>query len=352
MSEKRIGILVGSEWSWPPAFLREVNRRNAGVSAEMIKLGGTRLDSPCPYDVLVDRMSQEIPYYRLFLRHAALTGAAIINDPLRTGANDRFSDASMVAQMGFRQPRVVALPCHSYPEGIIDDSLRNLQYPIPWDDHIAYLRGFPIILRPVRNNAPQRIAVLESYEDLWQTYNKTGAEPMLLQECRSWDRCVRCLCIGPDRIMPIPYAPGWPWPIRYQEHVPYLTPDEQTLVIESAAWINQALGYTVNQIDFAFREGALYVVDVTNPVPDFDVNILTPYFFDWAVKALADLTIEYALQPRPALHDLLNMRLKERATATMVRRRTLRRGQMPDPGESRNGAPSLAHDEGERPGMR
>ena len=38
---KKIGLIVGREWSFPPAFLDEVNRRDAGVVAEYVQLGGT-----------------------------------------------------------------------------------------------------------------------------------------------------------------------------------------------------------------------------------------------------------------------------------------------------------------------
>jgi len=36
---KKVGLLVGREWSWPPKFIEEVNRRNAGVIADLITLG-------------------------------------------------------------------------------------------------------------------------------------------------------------------------------------------------------------------------------------------------------------------------------------------------------------------------
>jgi hypothetical protein len=31
MSVKKIGLIVGREWSFPPAFIEEVNSRDAGV---------------------------------------------------------------------------------------------------------------------------------------------------------------------------------------------------------------------------------------------------------------------------------------------------------------------------------
>lgn len=52
----RIGLFVGREWSWPPAFLDEVNRRTpeTGVTAEYVKIGGTTMNEPVPYRVIVE----------------------------------------------------------------------------------------------------------------------------------------------------------------------------------------------------------------------------------------------------------------------------------------------------------
>src|SRR5436853_3416915 len=63
----KVGLFVGREWSFPPAFIEEVNNRNEGVVAEFVKIGSTRMDEPCPYAVIIDRISHEVPYYRLYL---------------------------------------------------------------------------------------------------------------------------------------------------------------------------------------------------------------------------------------------------------------------------------------------
>ena len=63
-TEKRIGLIVGREWSFPPAFIKEVNDRNEGVTAELVQLGGTKMDDLTDYAVLIDRISHEVPYYR------------------------------------------------------------------------------------------------------------------------------------------------------------------------------------------------------------------------------------------------------------------------------------------------
>ena len=36
----KIGVIVGREWSWPPAFIEEVNKRDQDIVAEYPELGG------------------------------------------------------------------------------------------------------------------------------------------------------------------------------------------------------------------------------------------------------------------------------------------------------------------------
>ena len=58
----RIGLLVGREYSFPPAFIAKVNELGAahGITAEMVTWGGTKMDEPARYSVIVDRISHEV----------------------------------------------------------------------------------------------------------------------------------------------------------------------------------------------------------------------------------------------------------------------------------------------------
>ena len=86
-SKNRIGVLRGRENSFPDAFIAKVNSMGKGATAEFVHLGGTKLNEPVPYRVIVDRMSHEIPYYRSYyrsyLKNAMLQGAWVLNDPFR-----------------------------------------------------------------------------------------------------------------------------------------------------------------------------------------------------------------------------------------------------------------------------
>src|SRR5437868_7802542 len=140
----KVGLFVGREWSFPPAFIEEVNRRNEGVVAELVKLSGTRMDDPCPYAVIIDRISHEVPYYRIYLKYAVLQGVTVVNNPFMWTADDKFFEAALATKLGVASPKTVVLPNKDYVPGIVHtESLRNLVYPLDWQAIIDYV-GLPV----------------------------------------------------------------------------------------------------------------------------------------------------------------------------------------------------------------
>ncbi len=70
---KKIGILFGMENSFPGALVEHINARNLdGIQAEFVETGAVHLDKESPYSVIVDRISHDIPFYRAYLKHAAI----------------------------------------------------------------------------------------------------------------------------------------------------------------------------------------------------------------------------------------------------------------------------------------
>lgn len=290
-AQKRIGLLLGQEWSFPPAFLEEVNGRDAGVLAEYVELGGTRAGQPLGYDVIVDRISHRVPYYRTVLKHAVLQGAYVINDPFRWSADDKFAQSSLAASLDVPAPRAVALPQKSYARGVVSESLRNLSYPLDWENLAEYV-GLPAILKDIFNGHDRTILRVDTVDALIQAYDETGERCMMLQELIETDHFVHSFCVGHENTLVVRYD-------SVEER--YLVDDEfddenslQNQIGTFAHRLNRALGYDVNSIEFAVRDGVPYAIDLLNPAPEIDINRMTPRHFDWFVQALADYAIDAA----------------------------------------------------------
>jgi hypothetical protein len=297
----KVGLLVGREWSFPPAFIEEVNRRDAGVTAEYVRLAGTRMDEPVPYAVIVDRISHEVPYYRSYLKHAVLQGATVINNPFMWTADDKFFEAGLATRLGVASPKTLALPNKDYVPGIVhDESLRNLVYPLDWGAIVDYI-GMPCILKDAHGGGWKEVYVCHSLDELIEHYNHSGLLTMVVQEFIQWEQFVRCLCLGQEEILPIKYDPR---ERKYHVDHAYLSPELGARVVQDSRKLVRALGYDMNSMEWAIRDGVPYVIDYMNPAPDMDINSLTPVYFDWVVTHMADLVIQLARNPRPQLREL------------------------------------------------
>lgn len=297
---KKIGVIVGREWSFPPEFINEVNRRNQGVTAEFIKLGGTRMDEPCEYAVLVDRISHEVPYYRSFLKNAMLQGTHVVNNPFMWTADDKFFGASLVTKLGLVSPKTVVLPNKDYVPGIVhNESLRNLTFPLPWQKHIDYLGGFPVILKDAHGGGWKQVYKINTMEELWTRYNDSGLLTMVLQEFIQWDNYIRCMCLDQRDILVMHYDPA---ERKYSPH--NLDQALYDRVYSDSVKLVQAFGYDMNTVEWAIRDGVPYAIDFMNPAPDMDIYSLGEEFFNWCVTHMADMCISLALNPRPQVQEL------------------------------------------------
>jgi len=291
---RKIGLIVGREWSFPPAFIEEVRRRDADVVAEFVKLGAPEMQDPAGYDVIVDRISHEVPFYRTWLKHAALEGARVVNNPFMWTADDKFFDASLAMKLGVASPRTVVLPNREYVPGIVhDESLRNLEYPLDWESVVERVGGFPLILKDAHGGGWKEVYVCRSMEELLEAYNGSGLGllTMIVQEFIEWEHFVRCIALGRQEVLPMKYDPR---ERRYLVEHEHLSPQLGQRIVGDALKLVRALGYDMDSLEFAVRDGVPYAIDFMNPAPDMDLNSLTPHYFEWVVKHMADMTIRLA----------------------------------------------------------
>ncbi len=292
---KRVGLLVGREWSFPPAFIEEVAGRKSGVTVEFATIGATSMDQALAYDVLIDRISHEVPFYRAYLKKAVLDGVTVVNNPFMWSADDKFFGATLATKLGVASPKTVALPNKSYVPGIVPgESLRNLEFPLDWEG-IARHIGMPCILKDAHGGGWKEVYVCRSLEELLHHYDHSGLLTMVVQEFIQWDKFVRCLCLGQEDILVMPYDPR---ERRYLVQAGYLSTELEARIAEDARTLVKALGYDMNSIEFAVRDGVPYAIDFMNPAPDMDINSLTPTYFEWTVQHMADLAIRLAKKPR------------------------------------------------------
>ena len=296
----KIGLLCGREYSFPPAFIARANEvgQPHGITAQMVKLGGTKMDAPAEFRVIVDRISHEVEYYRGALKHAVLQGSYVINNPFWWSADDKYFNYSVMAKLDVAIPRTVLLPQKGYPPDVdlTAESLHNLAFPVDWDELLDYV-GRPAILKPYSGGGWKHVYKVNDKKELLEAYDRTAPYCMTLQQFVNFDRYVRCFTFGKTDITPVAYDPR---ERRYVIDHEYLSPELGARVVRDARTINLALGYEMNTIEFAIEGDVPYAIDYLNPAPDFERDRITPFYFSHVVEKMTELVIDRALNGRPS----------------------------------------------------
>ncbi len=293
-----VGVLVGMELPFPAALIDRINSANAGVKAEMAVIDATPLDFAKKYDVIVDRISHEVPFYRFHLKAAALAGTYVINDPHWFTADDKFFGYSLAKRLGVPVPPTVLLPQKAYMARIDPPrSLRNLAFPLDWKA-IGESVGYPAFLKPADGGGWRNVTKVNNLGELMQAYDDSGELSMVLQkgvDFKDGDY-VRCICIGEEEILPIRYDPKRRCYLPDQNFLPKAL---EAQIRDHCYAINHALGYDMNSVEFAIEDGVPYAIDFTNPAPDMDRNGILPHNFEWCVDRMSKLCISRAKAGKP-----------------------------------------------------
>jgi glutathione synthase/RimK-type ligase-like ATP-grasp enzyme len=292
---KKIGILFGMENTFPPALVEKINAMNVdGVTAEFVQVGGVKMAEPSPYTVIIDRISQDIPFYRAYLKNAALAGTIVVNNPFWWTADDKFFNYALATKLGVAVPPTLLLPHNQHPEGTTEHSMRNLIYPLNWEEIFAYV-GFPAFLKPYSGGGWKHVYKVHSPDEFFHYYNQSGDLCMTLQRGVNFEEYYRCYAVGQEKVHVMRYDPNAPFHERYVKgNPPPSTAKLKERMVSDALKLCRALGYDLNTLEFAVEGGIAFAIDFMNPAPDAELNSVGRDNFEWVVSAVAEMAVAKA----------------------------------------------------------
>ncbi|MFT3748030.1 MAG: hypothetical protein QM768_06920 [Agriterribacter sp.] len=300
---KKIGILHGKERSFPKAFVERINSKNPdGIIAEPVSIDKVIQGEPSGYAVIVDRISQDVPFYRAFLKNAAISGTAVINNPFWWSADEKFFNNALATKIEVPVPKTVILPSRELPTDTSDESFSNLTYPLDWEGIFRYV-GFPAYMKPFAGGGWKNVYRLDSIEDFFDKHGETGQLVMLLQEEIVFEEYYRCYCIGGKYVRIMPYEPRNPHHLRYESNFKP-SPERYRQMEDIVLRINKYLGYDFNTVELAVRNGVPYAIDFCNPAPDAERTSVGEENFEWVVETAANYAIERAVNYKEDLDNL------------------------------------------------
>jgi glutathione synthase/RimK-type ligase-like ATP-grasp enzyme len=301
---KKIGILFGQEKTFPPAFVERVNSKNEdGITAEFVSIDKVIQGEPSGYDVIIDRISQDVPFYRSFLKNTAVSGTAVINNPFWWSADEKFFNNALMTKINVAVPKTVLLPSNIHPDDTDSNSFRNLSFPLDWESIFNYI-SFPAFFKPFAGGGWKNVYRLNNSDDFFNAYNETGQLVMMLQEEIQFTDYFRCYCLDRSDVHIMRYDPKQPHNLRYARDTDPVPDEMMHKLTEAVLMINNALGYDFNTVELAMRDGVPYAIDFCNPAPDADVHSVGEENFEWIVEAAANMAIRRAKEHKEGQNNL------------------------------------------------
>src|SRR6266542_1568757 len=291
---KKIGMLYGQERTFPQAFIERVNSKNVqDIHAEPVYIDKVMQGVPTGYAVIFDRISQDVPFYRAYLKNAALCGTAVINNPFWWSADEKFFNNCLATKINVPVPKTVILPSRDLPADTSETSFANLAYPLDWQNIFNYV-GFPAYMKPFAGGGWKSVYKLTSVEDFFDKHAETGQLVMMLQEEIVFEEYYRCYCIGGKYVRIMPYEPRNPHRVRYAASFSP-TPDRLQQMEEIVLRINNFTGYDFTTVDMPVRDGVTSVIAFCNQGPDGDRTSVGEENFASVVETAANYAIEKAM---------------------------------------------------------
>jgi glutathione synthase/RimK-type ligase-like ATP-grasp enzyme len=301
---KKIGILHGMERSFPQAFVERINNMGLkDIQAEPVLIDMVQQGEPTDYAVIIDRISQDVPFYRAYLKNAAISGTAVINNPFWWSADEKFFNNALAVKMGVPVPKTVILPSHDRPADTSEASFSNLKFPLSWEKIFEHI-GWPAYMKPHAGGGWKSVYKLRDAADFFEKFKETGQLVMLLQEEIIFEEYFRCYCLGRKYVKIMQYEPRNPHHLRYVVNTGPASEKLLKKVHDYVLKLNEALGYDFNTVEMAVRDGVPYAIDFCNPAPDADVASVGQENFDWVVEHAAKMAVERAQAAKPGGDNL------------------------------------------------
>lgn len=292
MRKKKIGILFGMEDTFPWALIDAINERGGeDFEGSIVEISSIKDDGVFPYDLILDRISHEVPFYRTYLKCAVASGVRVVNNPIWWSADDKFFDNLVAKAAGVAVPRTVLLPHKEHPPNTKDASFRNMRF-VDWDGVYQYL-GWPIFMKPAYGGGWKDVYKVHDAVEFMAAYDQTRDLTMMAQEAIEFDAYYRCYVLGRSRVKIMMYDPRQPHHLRYVAN--YHTPPElEAKIRRDALALCDGLGYDMNTVEFAMRDGIPYAIDFMNCAPDADRASVGEENFEWMVTNMAEVLLEMA----------------------------------------------------------
>jgi len=293
-STRHIGLSLGADLCWPHCFEQILERTGLEIThaGERVRFAVRRvtiepfdLRRPCPYDLVLDRVTHWYSPSREWIKKAVLMDDLyVLNNPWSLQSMEKQTSYAAMMRLGLPVPETWVIPPKSYdPSPDLKVTLER--YAELFDlGAVGRKLGYPMFMKPYDGGAWVGVSRIADEAALRAAYEQSGKHMMHLQKAvEPFDLFVRCVGVGPQ-VRIVRYDPDAPLHGRYTMDKPDMDADERALARDVTLLINTFFGWDFNSCELMRRDGVLHPIDFANACPDSQVTSLH-YHFPWLVRA-------------------------------------------------------------------
>jgi hypothetical protein len=138
---KKIWILFGMEETYSKVFIDTVNSKNEKrILAEAVSIEEVIQNKNGEYAVLIDRLAQDVFFYRAYLKNAVSTGTNVINNPFWWSADDKLFNNGLADTLGIPVSNTILFPSRKPPYRLFKQIIQKLKFPMNWEGILEYIK--------------------------------------------------------------------------------------------------------------------------------------------------------------------------------------------------------------------
>ncbi len=312
MTERLIGMLLGTEEDWPSAFEALLHRLEPGISyegdshsftTERITIEPFNLRAVPRHSLVIDRLAHWYYVPREWLKKAALMNDVyLLNNPFTFQSMEKHAAYCAMMRLGLKVPDTWLIPYKKPPDNP-RFPYTAAKYNLPFDlEQIAESVGYPLFMKPFDGGAWVGVTKIDDQDELRRRYDESGERLMHLQAAVDFDVFARSLSIGAETMV-MRYDPSRPLHDRYQVDHGFLEPEVGREVVTIGRLVNAFFLWEFNSCETLVRGDQVYPIDYANACPDMSL-ISLHYYFPWAIKTLAKWSIYCTVTGRSMQLDL------------------------------------------------
>jgi hypothetical protein len=284
----RVGILASKHSAFASAVVSYLNTRFGNkLEAGYCKPDVIALSHGTPFDLILDRVSHVHPFFNAWLKIAVTNGVVVINNPFLFIVDDKFFEYKIASKLNIPVPKTVLLPAakiSSFP-----DQDNEFKIPIDFEGIVKHV-GLPFVLKPYDGYGWKDVYIIHSVQEFQSVYYVNEHVIFLAQEFIEYETYIRTICLGRKDVITCVYDPN------NRKYFPdaIIASELARLCKIYSISLCKSLGYDINAVEFAVRDGIPYAIDYLNPVPDGNPESITYQLFRQFVHGVVEMIWEKA----------------------------------------------------------